>query len=80
MLKIALCAEEQAGNALMVWWRGCGAARILAWENAALLLERAQGKRSLASMAALTGDDEAAAFCAAVLKSCTVPARRRIRN
>lgn len=59
MLKIALCAEEQAGNALMVWWRGCGAARILAWENAALLLERAQGKRSLASMAALDRDDEA---------------------
>ena len=30
MLKIALCAEEQRGNALMAWWQGCGAARVLA--------------------------------------------------
>lgn len=59
MLKIALCAEEQAGNALMAWWRGCGAARVLAWEKAALLLERAEGTRSLASMAVHGRDDEA---------------------
>lgn len=76
MLKIALCAEEQAGNALMVWWRGCGAARILAWENAALLLERAQGKRSLQAWPLLTGMTRPAALvrlCARAAPSPPAP-------
>jgi streptomycin 6-kinase len=48
MLKMALEAEEKAGNGLMAWWDGEGAARVLANDGDAILLERAQGKASLA--------------------------------
>ena len=36
-------AEEKLGSRLMVWWDGQGAARVLAHDEDALLLERAQG-------------------------------------
>lgn len=42
----------------MAWWGGEGAARLLAHEGHALLLERAMGERSLAQMARGGGDDE----------------------
>ncbi len=50
MLKVALNQEEREGAALMVWYGGDGAARVLAHEGAALLLERASGDRSLRAM------------------------------
>ncbi len=59
MLKIAHDLEEKAGGALMAWWQGCGAAPVLARQADAVLLERAQGPRSLAAMAT-DGDDGAA--------------------
>ncbi len=59
MLKIALETEEIHGAALMRWWDGQGAARVLAHEGEALLLERAQGTTSLAALARSGGDDEA---------------------
>ena len=59
MLKIAIEAEEQFSGALMEWWDGDGAARVLAYEKPALLLERAQGERSLHTMAKTGSDDEA---------------------
>jgi streptomycin 6-kinase len=59
MLKIALAAEERRGAAVMRWWRGDGAARVLASAGDALLLERATGDRSLADMARHGRDDEA---------------------
>lgn len=59
MLKIAVEPEEQRGAALMVWWDGDGAARVLAREDDALLLERATGPDSLAAMAHDGRDDEA---------------------
>lgn len=37
----------------MAWWDGDGAARVLAREGDALLLERAEGKRSPAAVAEL---------------------------
>ncbi len=40
MLKIAIAAEEGAGNNLMVWWDGIGAAAVLAHDGDAVLLER----------------------------------------
>ena len=58
MLKIATTSEESAGGQLMVWWEGEGAARILAHENNALLMERAIGEKSLTNMAKNHQDDE----------------------
>ncbi|MBW3632055.1 MAG: hypothetical protein KY456_03405 [Chloroflexi bacterium] len=59
MLKIATEAEERRGAESMVWWSGDGAARVLAHEGDALLLERAQGGASLVEMARDGRDDEA---------------------
>ena len=59
MLKIATSSEESAGGQLMVWWDGEGAARILAHEGTALLMERAVGEESLTNMAKNHQDDEA---------------------
>lgn len=66
MLKIALVEEEAAGNRLMTWWNGRGAAPVLEHDGNAVLLERALGTRSLAEMAR-AGDDDAATriLCAA---------------
>jgi streptomycin 6-kinase len=59
MLKIAGHEEEQRGATLMEWYDGAGAARILAREGNAVLLERLAGSRNLAKMAAAGHDDEA---------------------
>lgn len=59
MLKIAAAAEERAGARLMAWWDGDGAARVLALDDAALLLERAESGRSLADLARAGRDAEA---------------------
>jgi len=59
MLKIAGSPEERIGGALMAWYDGEGAARVLAFDSEAILLERAMGARSLAAMAR-GGEDEAA--------------------
>lgn len=59
MLKIAREEEERRGAAVMAWWNGEGAARVLARHGEALLLERASGSRSLAAIVAVGSDDEA---------------------
>lgn len=59
MLKWPRQPEERAGSRLMPWWEGDGAARVLAWDGDALLLERATGPLSL-SVLARGGGDEAA--------------------
>jgi streptomycin 6-kinase len=59
MLKVARGEEERRGGALMAWWDGAGAAKVLARHGEALLLERATGPRSLAAMVADGQDDEA---------------------
>ena len=59
MLKIAREEEERRGGALMAWWDGDGAAKVLAQHGPALLLECATGPRSLAAMVADGHDDEA---------------------
>ncbi|MDN4614270.1 aminoglycoside phosphotransferase family protein [Leifsonia sp. F6_8S_P_1B] len=60
-LKLATEDEERAGGRVLRWWRGRGAAPVLAAEGDALLLERATGERDLARLAASgpEGDDEA---------------------
>jgi len=59
MLKIAREDEERRGGALMAWWDGDGAAKVLARHGEALLLERATGPRSLAAMVTDGQDEEA---------------------
>ncbi|WP_323098260.1 aminoglycoside phosphotransferase family protein, partial [Serratia marcescens] len=59
MLKIAREQEERFGGQLMCWWRGEGAAQVLAWHDDGILLERAQGEGSLAQLVR-DGDDEQA--------------------
>lgn len=69
MLKVAIEDEELRGGALMMWWRGEGAARVLAYEGNALLLERAVGTSSLVDMVRRGRDDEASRII------CTAAAR-----
>jgi streptomycin 6-kinase len=69
MLKVAVEAEEKLGGVLMAWWDGEGAARVLAHKGDAILLERAEGKVSLAEFARNGRDDEASQIiCATVAK------------
>lgn len=59
MLKIASSEEERRGADILSWFDGEGAVRVLAREGPALLMERAEGRRSLADMARAGDDDEA---------------------
>lgn len=61
MLKVPNSQEERTGSRIMVWWAGEGAATVFAWDEAtgAVVLERAEGKRSLLRMVE-DGDDEGA--------------------
>ena len=69
MLKVALDDDEKFGNLLMTWWDGDGAAQVYAHAGDALLLERAEGSRSLLHMALHGEDDEASRIiCAAVAR------------
>lgn len=66
MLKISRHPEERSGGGLMRWWNGQRAARVLAYDERALLLERVAGNRSLAEMARTDRDDEASEIICAV--------------
>lgn len=59
MLKITDDESEQIGNALMVWWGGNGAAKVIAHQKKAILLERATGLTSLSAMSWEGQDAEA---------------------
>ena len=73
MLKVALEAEEKVGIALMAWWGGEGAARVMATEHDAILLERAEGKACLADFARHGRDDEASRIICAVVTKLHAP-------
>jgi streptomycin 6-kinase len=73
MLKIAFAPEELAGGALMEWWDGDGAARVLARDGGVILLERAVGRHSLAEMAGGGQDDEASRILCAALDRLHAP-------
>ncbi len=66
MLKIAREAEERRGAALMAWWDGVGAARLLEHDGDALLMERAPEGESLVTMARSGRDDGATRILCAV--------------
>ena len=59
MLKLLMHDEERTGSELLAWWDGQGAVQVLDWWKDGLLLERATGTRSLATMAR-EGNDELA--------------------
>jgi streptomycin 6-kinase len=73
MLKLALDAEERRGGALLEWWGGDGAARVLARDGDALLMERATGAASLSDMARNGRDDEACRVLCAVASRLHAP-------
>jgi streptomycin 6-kinase len=75
ILKISDQAEEIRGGAVMTWWNGGGAARVLAHDGNAILLERALGDRSLLAMAEAGGDsdDEATRIVCSVLRRLHAP-------
>ncbi|WP_285114019.1 aminoglycoside phosphotransferase family protein [Leifsonia sp. fls2-241-R2A-40a] len=60
-LKLAASPEERAGNAVLTWWRGHGAAAVLESDENAVLVERAMGGGDLAELARSgpDGDDGA---------------------
>ena len=62
MLKVPSSDEERRGGRVMAWYGGEGAARVLAVDDEAVLLERAQGGRELAAMARGGEDDAATAI------------------
>jgi len=69
MLKVAVDAEEKLGGLLMAWWDGEGAARVLARDGDAILMERANNSISLTELAQNDRDDEAThIICDAVAK------------
>lgn len=76
MLKIATAEEERRGADLMVWWGGQGAARVLAHEGDALLMERASGNRSLLEMVRGGRDDEASRVICTVAAKLHAPRNR----
>ena len=66
ILKLSRHPEDRRGAALMAWWDGDGAARVLAREGEALLMERLEGPRSLVTMARGGLDDAASEVLCAV--------------
>lgn len=69
MLKVALESEERYGALLLAYWDGDGAAKLLEYNGAAILLERAVGTTSLADLARNGRDDEATRIiCATIAK------------
>jgi streptomycin 6-kinase len=73
MLKIAREQEEKFGGLLMCWWQGDGAARVLAWHDDGILLERAQGRLSLAQMVRDGEDRQATAILCQVVTRLHAP-------
>ncbi len=73
MLKVSVEEDERQGGVLMTWWNGRGAARVLAHDDHAILLERATGTRSLAAYARNGRDDEATRIICGVLRALHTP-------
>lgn len=59
VLKIASDAHEVRGGKLLAWWEGDGAAKVYASSANAFVIERAEGTRSLMTMALQGFDDMA---------------------
>jgi len=73
MIKVALDVDEQGGAQVMRWWGGDGAAQVFAHEGDAILMERAEGPRSLMHMALHGEDDEASRLACDVVQRLHLP-------
>lgn len=73
MLRITIIEDAKGGDVLLRWWDGQGAARVLAVDGDALLLERAEGTRSLADYARNGRDDEATQIICDVVAELHAP-------
>jgi len=73
-LKVITEPEERDGSTVMIWWAGNGAARVYAYDDDAILLERAMGERSLSAMSTAGHDREA------TMVLCKVAARLHARD
>lgn len=78
MLKLSHEEDERLGGVLMQWWDGEGAARVLARDDTAILLERATGQGSLADMARSGRDDEACRILCAVAARLHAPRQKPV--
>ncbi|PZP48144.1 MAG: APH(6) family putative aminoglycoside O-phosphotransferase [Azospirillum brasilense] len=75
ILKLSDDEDERRGARLLRWWDGDGAARVLAGDGRALLLERATGAGDLSAMARGGLDDEACRILCAVAARLHGPRR-----
>jgi streptomycin 6-kinase len=73
MLRITILEEAKGGDVLLSWWDGRGAARVLAADGDALLLERAEGTQSLSEFARNGRDDEATQIICDVVAELHAP-------
>lgn len=76
MLRVTTDTDEQTGNSLMAWWEGNGAAQVIAHENEAILLTRATGSASLATMSRMGQDSEACRILCATANRLHSPSTR----
>jgi streptomycin 6-kinase len=76
MLKVAIIGEEKHGGLLMQWWDGDGAAKVYVHDDDAVLLERAEGKHSLLTMAMNGEDDEASRIICATVRTLNKPSAK----
>ena len=67
MLKVSSAREETEGYDLLEWWGGDGAAKVFARRDPAILMERANGSRSLAELSRNGSDEEACRIICAVV-------------
>jgi streptomycin 6-kinase len=80
MLKVATEPEEAFGGLLMAWWNGEGAARVLAHETPALLLERATTGRALSDLVRNGQDDEASRIMCRIMAQLHAPRHQPLPN
>jgi streptomycin 6-kinase len=73
MLKVTDDADEKHGHLLMRWWAGSGAAEVLAYDDGAVLLERATGPRSLVTLANEGFDADATRIICEVARQLHTP-------
>lgn len=73
MLKRALDVDERLGSKVLDWWDGDGAALVYAYDRDTILMERAEGERSLMHMALHGEDDQASRIVCDVVRKLHQP-------
>ena len=63
-----LCEDERYSPAALKWWQGIGAARLISQDSNIILIERAEGNRSLIEMSQSGDDDNACRIICDVAK------------